>query len=180
MFHFRGPWTSLLLCFRLRYQPGHAARHSDMPDHRQAGPRRIGLLHQRGHAFAVTRPYLRRIGSQPTSHKDPANHGRAGPARGPVDYTPDRFQQPAASGPASTSTAAARAPAKPAVASRGRRIFPSRRRLSTQTRRPFRRMSHDVHDSQEFPVTGGERSTAQLLSSATSTPARSSNVTNSS
>ena len=94
MFHFRGPWTSFLLCFRLRYRPGHAARHSDMPDHRQAGLRRIDLLHQRGRAFAVTCPYLRRIGSQPTSHKDSANHGRAGPARGPVDYMPDRLQQP--------------------------------------------------------------------------------------
>lgn len=65
-----------------------------MPDHRQAGPRRINLLHQRGRTFAITRPYLRRVGPQPTSHKDFANHGRAGPARGPVDYMPDRLQQP--------------------------------------------------------------------------------------
>ena len=65
-----------------------------MPNYWQAGPRRCGQLHQRSRTLAVTRPYFRRVGSQPTSHKDPANHGRSGPARGPADYTPDRLQQP--------------------------------------------------------------------------------------
>ncbi len=74
-------------------RPVRAARLSNMPDHRQAGPRRIGPLHQHGRAFAVPRPYFRRVGSQPTSHKDLANHGRSGPAGSPVDYTPDRLQQ---------------------------------------------------------------------------------------
>ncbi len=80
---------------------------------------------------------------QPRSRRTGKEPGRLYPGPAPPvppHPAPPAPGGPAAPGPASTSAAAARAPAKPAVASSGHRMSPSKRRLSAQTRRPFRRM----------------------------------------